>query len=167
MTWLCLRPGCRILAETEAEDSSAGQQLLSDQVSRCNAFSFPSASSSQFMLHIFHNPGQKASQAIDRVSNENHQVFNEIEMTIKAKPEEAAKVNRPIVIKLHLMGFTCNFFDKCLPNPFCVTVTQPRSTRSTFLSSSREAHLLSDGVSIISLYSFYFRIPIVEFGEST
>ena len=149
-----MRPGCRILAETEAEDSSAGQQLLSDQVSRCIAFSFPSASSSQFMLHIFHKPGQKASQAIDRVSNENHQVFNEIEMTIKAKPEEAAKVNRPIVIKLHLMGLTCNF-QALFVSP-CVTVTQPRSTRSTFLSSSREAHLLSDGVSIISLYSIYF-----------
>ena len=161
MTWLCLRPGCRILAETEAEDSSAGQQLLSDQVSRCNAFSFPSASSSQFMLHIFHKPGQKASQAIDRVSNENHQVFNEIEMTIKAKPEEAAKVNSPIVIKLHLLGLTCNFFDKCLQAIFvshCVIVTQPRSTLSTFLSSSKEAHLLSDGVSIIAcMYKIYFK----------
>ena len=82
-------------------------------------------------------------------------------MTIKAKPEEAAKVNSPIVIKLHLLGLTCNFFDKCLQAIFvshCVIVTQPRSTLSTFLSSSKEAHLLSDGVSIIAcMYKIYFK----------
>ena len=40
------------------------------------------------------------SKSIDKVLNENHQVFKEIEMTIKAKPEEAAKVESQIDIKL-------------------------------------------------------------------
>ena len=59
------------------------------------------------------------------------------------------------------LGLTCNFFDKCLQAIFvshCVIVTQPRSTLSTFLSSSKGAHLLSDGVSIIAcMYKIYLK----------
>ena len=72
----------RILAETESEDPSS-VQLLSDQVSLkiyWNTFaSLPVPLVRTFPLAL--NP------------TEHRQVFKEIEMTINAKPEEAAKVN--------------------------------------------------------------------------